>query len=106
MKGSWSLLALLFVFLSASATFAADVTQITPADLTRQGIASYNRGDYNGAVRLLSARARLAPADGNVYYYLGHCYLHNKQNGAAASMFAACVRVAPNSQAGRYALSA
>ena len=100
------MLALCALGLAARASLAADVTQVTPADLARQGIAAYNHGDYNSAIRLLSARARLAPADANVYYYLGHCYVHIKQNGPAASMFAACIRLAPTSQAGRYAVSA
>ncbi len=105
MKTLWLFLAL-FAGLAVPVGLAADVSELTGADMTRQGIAAYNRGDYNSAIRLLSARARMAPADPNVFYYLGHCYMHNKQSGPAASMFAACIRIAPNSQAGKYAISA
>lgn len=103
------LLVLSFVVLASAAlpaALAADVSELTPADMVRQGVAAYNRGDYNTAATFLSARASLKPEDATVFYYLGNCYLHGKQYKQAAHMFAACVRISPNSQAGRYALAA
>jgi tetratricopeptide (TPR) repeat protein len=85
---------------------AGDVAELNLANLTNQGIAAYQRGSYDDAVKFLSARARQTPEDANVYYYLGNCYLHLNRNDQAAHMFSACVRVSPTSQAGKYALSA
>jgi tetratricopeptide (TPR) repeat protein len=104
-----NLLILAFVVLAGTAlpaARAADVSELTPADMFRQGVAAYSRGDYNAAATFLSARARHKPEDATVFYYLGNCYLHGKQYKQAAHMFAACVRISPSSQAGRYALSA
>lgn len=88
---------------------SAHANELTPVDstkLTQQGVASFKRGDYNNAIRYLTARARMRPEDAEVYYYLGNCYLQLKQNDQAAHMFSASVRVAPASQAGKYSLTA
>ena len=85
---------------------AADVTQITPNDLGQQGMSAYERGDYASAARFLSARARMAPQDPKVFYYLGNCYIHARQNEHAARMYSACIRSGPNTEASKLALSA
>lgn len=85
---------------------ASDVTQADPDKIAQYGIVSYNKGDYQTAIRYLSARAKMKPEDSNVYYYLGNCYLKTQQTADAAHMFSACVRVSPGSQAGKYSLSA
>ncbi len=98
----------LFLLLSCCTAQAlcADITKISPVHLTQQGIAAYQRGDFNSAIRFFAERARLAPEDASVYYYLGNCYLNTKQNDQAGHMFSASVRVAPASQAGKYSLKA
>ena len=85
---------------------AADITQVNPKALEQQGISAYQRGDYQNALRYLHARARLNPADANVYYYMGNCYLHTKQNENAARMYSACIRSGPGSEASKHALTA
>ncbi|MBY0550815.1 MAG: tetratricopeptide repeat protein [Candidatus Obscuribacterales bacterium] len=85
---------------------AADVTQVNPTELGQQGMTAYQRGDYASAARYLSARARMAPQDPKVFYYLGNCYIHAKQNEHAARMYSACIRSGPNSEASKLALSA
>jgi tetratricopeptide (TPR) repeat protein len=92
--------------LSCLKAFASDVTQLDPDKIAQYGIASFNKGDYQTAIRYLSARARMKPEDSNVYYYLGNCYLKTNQNTEAAHMFSACIRMSPGTQAGKYALSA
>ena len=74
--------------------------------MAQAGIAAFQKGDYSNAIRYLTARAKMRPEDANVYYYLGNCYLKTKQHEHAAHMFSASVRVAPSSQAGKYALTA
>lgn len=85
---------------------AADVTQVNPTELGQQGMSAYQRGDYASAARYLSARARMAPQDPKIFYYLGNCYIHAKQNEHAARMYSACIRSGPNSEASKLALSA
>ncbi len=85
---------------------AAKAPKSEATKIAQYGIASFKKGDYQTAVRYLSARARLKPEDCDVYYYLGNCYLQLKQPEQAAHMFSACVRVSPTSQAGKYSLSA
>lgn len=85
---------------------AADIAEMGTGSMQQQGIAAYQRGDYGSAIKYLSGRARVAPEDATVYYYLGNCYLKTNQTEQAAHMYSACVRVAPASQAGKYALKA
>ena len=85
---------------------ASDVTQMSPGKIAQFGIASYHKGDYQTAIRYLSARARMKPEDPNVYYYLGNCFLKTNKHSEAAHMFSACVRVSPGTQAGKYSLNA
>ncbi len=94
------------VLCPSCSALANELTQVDSTKMTQQGVACFKRGDYNNAIRFLTARARLKPEDAEVYYYLGNCYLQIKQNDQAAHMFSACVRVAPASQAGKYSLSA
>jgi len=82
------------------------VTQLDADKIAQFGIASFQKGDIQTALRYLSARAKMKPEDANVYYYLGNCYLKTKQNDQAAHMFSLCVRVSPASQAGKYSLNA
>jgi len=89
-----------------SAVIASNVSAMDARALADNGIAAYHRGDYPEATKLLEERARMSPEDPNVYYYLGNCYVYAKQNEKAAHMYSACVRLAPGSQAGKYALSA
>ncbi len=93
-------------FVGALPTLAADITQVTPKDLANQGIAAYKRGDYANALRFLHARASLVPQDATVFYYLGNCYMHSKQNENAARMYSACIRSGPGTEASKLALSA
>ena len=85
---------------------ATDMVEIGAGSMQQQGIAAYQRGDYNAALKFLLARAHVSPEDANVYYYLGNCYVKTNQNDQAAHMYSACVRVSPTSQAGKYALKA
>src|SRR2546423_1206059 len=80
---------LLLIFCT-SAAFAANVTGMDAKSLSEKGIASYQRGDYQDAIRLLSERAGMVPEDPDVYYYLGNCYVYTKQNDKAAHMYSAC----------------
>src|SRR5262249_5034087 len=85
---------------------ASNVTDVDARSLTEGGILAYNRGDYQEAIRLLEQRARMSPEDPNVYYYLGNCYVYSKQTDKAAHMYSSCVREAPTSLAGKFALTA
>lgn len=87
-------------------TLAADVTPLNPKEIGAQGIAAYQRGDYATAMRYLHARAGLNPQDATIFYYLGNCYMHAKQNENAARMYSACIRVGPGTEAAKHALSA
>lgn len=100
------LIAILAACLLSGSALATDISEVSAATLMQQGLAAYQRGDYPNAIRHLSARARMAPADANVYYYLGHCYCQTKQTDQAAHMYSACIRLNPTSQAGQYALKA
>lgn len=91
---------------SVSSTLGSEVTQADPAKMAQSGIAAFQKGDTQTALRFLGARAKVQPEDANVYYYLGNCYLKTNQHDLAAHMFSACVRVSPSSQAGKYSLSA
>ncbi len=103
---SYLLVIYLFVSSCPPAVMAVNVVEPDPKALAGKGIAAYQHGDYPGAIQLLSARARLSPEDGDVYYYLGNCYLKTGNKEQAAHMYSACVRVAAASQAGRYSLAA
>lgn len=85
---------------------AATVINPDAENLTKQGIDAYDTGDYQAAIKLLSQRARMAPQDAKVYYYLGNSYLQLKENAKAARMYSACIRIDAKSQAGQYALNA
>ncbi len=87
-------------------TAHADKTTAHADKIAQFGIVSYNKGDYQTAIRYLLARAKMRPEDANVYYYLGNSYLQTKQIDQAAHMFSASVRVSPASQAGKFSLSA
>ena len=108
MKGrvnQFAFLVYISLFLMPTAS-AADLTELTPATASAQGIAAYNKADYQTAVKFLNWRVRQKPEDPNAYYYLGNSYLQLKQHDQAAHMFSACVRVSPASQAGKYSLTA
>lgn len=94
------------VLFSVQQVFAADLTELTPAGASQQGIAAYNKADYATAIKFLAYRVKLKPDDPNAYYYLGNSYLQLKQHDQASHWFSACVRLAPASQAGKYSLTA
>jgi tetratricopeptide (TPR) repeat protein len=94
------------LLISTAAGKTSEVAELNAAQLQQQGAEAYKRADYAAATRFFAARARLAPEDATVYYYLGNCYMQIKQPGQAAHMYSACVRLAPTSQAGQFALSA
>lgn len=100
------LIAAAAVLLNIRPAIASDLTQMDATKIAQFGIAAYHKGDYPTAIRYLSARAKMQPEDANVYYYLGNCYLQNKQNSEAAHLFSAAVKTAPTSQAGKYSLTA
>lgn len=100
------LLAALIITSSISCVSAGELAEIKPAQLWNQALSAYQRGNFPEAIKLLSARSRMAPADPNVMYYLGNCYLQTQKHDDAAKMFSACVRMSPASQAGQYSLQA
>lgn len=107
LKRTGSAFTLLFLagFCQLSST-ASELTSMDAAKIAQYGIQSFNKGDYQNAIRYLSARARMKPEDASIYYYLGNSYLKTNQSENAAHMFSASVRVDPASQAGKYSLSA
>lgn len=94
--------------LLAIPAYAGEVTPVNPNldAMAKAGIAAYNKGDYQTALRYLDYRSRQNPQDPNVIYYLGNCYLKLEQRDNASKLFAHCVRIAPASQAGQYSLQA
>jgi tetratricopeptide (TPR) repeat protein len=93
--------------ISVGAAGAADLVELKPSQqLWNQGLAAYQRGAFDEAIKIFSARTRVGPPDANVYYYLGNCYLSTKKHEDAAKMFSACIRMSPASQAGQYSLQA
>jgi tetratricopeptide (TPR) repeat protein len=77
-----------------------------PQALMKQGVDAYQRQDFPAAIKFLSARVRLMPQDPDAYYYLGNSYVASKQLQLAAQAYASCVRLAPSSPAGQFALTA
>ena len=102
----FALILILFLSVCGIGAFASNVTETSPAALSEQGIAAYQRGDYLRAIKLLNERSKMVPDDPNIYYYLGHCYVRTNQNDQAAHMYSTCIRKSPGSQAGQYALKA
>lgn len=100
------LVPIFFCLLMVTPAQAADVTRVEPKELGTQGITAYQRGDYATALRFLTARARLAPQDPTIFYYLGNCYLHAKQPENAARMYSHCIRSGPSSEAAKLSLAA
>jgi chaperonin cofactor prefoldin len=106
MTRATAIFAFLLQLICTVSVSAGNVVSVDAHELTQQAVAAYKRGDYQNAIKLLSERARMAPEDAEIYYYLGNCFVFTKQTDQAAHMYSACIRLAPGSQAGKYALSA
>lgn len=64
------------------------------------GIVSYNRGDYENAVRHLKKAIELVPDFVDAHYWLGQCYLKQYKRAESIAAFQKAVKLAPDSEYG------
>jgi tetratricopeptide (TPR) repeat protein len=64
------------------------------------GIVSYNRGEYDNAVKHLKKSIELVPDFIDSYYWLGQCYLKQYKKSDAIAAFQTAIKLAPNSDYG------